>query len=62
MAIELIQDHIRFTWDTGDGATFIEHELVIDPAYMPRNNKDKWYKVDVQRYVWGPSSNYFTQS
>ncbi|XP_071118715.1 laminin subunit alpha-2-like [Haliotis cracherodii] len=49
LALELINNRIRFTWDNGGGQGSVTHdvEVKLTPADTPEG--DKWYRVIAQR-------------
>ncbi len=49
MSLEVVNSHVRFTWDAGAGAASIEHELPIALASDKIAEEDKWYKVKANR-------------
>ena len=47
--MEVVNGHVRFSWDVGAGASIVEHHLVIDSSEGKREEADKWYKVEAKR-------------
>lgn len=51
LAIEMVDQKIRFVWNAGDKTTWVAHDEHIESYFGKTDEKDMWYRVHAEKYI-----------